>query len=564
MYTESEIQGIVSSFIDLINTPAPPKPGRKKVAPKAAPKPKNSYKVMGSKAQLPREAPKSSYVISVEERGDAHHEKHLQNAIIKNPFLLHTPELYAGGLYLDAIINQLRLPFPRITDYCYLTTQERTIKITLVEIEQAAKQVFVKDALGCDDFHKDTDDAIDQVRTWQAHLRADCHRNSLLANLSRLFVNYPLELFLPSGDPHPLTRIELSYLLIVGNEIPNEQQQKLIDNLYIKDNILFMSYPMMLATMNGEYQHKNLLSMKAEVIEAPTLHKPESLGFRPQCPDLPSDDPFGIRTSGLGRAWQRDPQFVMNAGEIKKAMYRSNGCCEKPGCRRPLLVNGRVEATLIRIFNRHGELHEVKNWGHTYNAALVCPEHEKNFNDGVAYTFGHYHPLKERMRRPGPYRHELDLASVQLTEQWLEHVKPELLSVLGINQETESQIAAQVTDVAFSLRKLIIQQRQVLTEIVRDYYRAPGSHMYRRLAETALNDPIWNSLLRARLIRINPNAEKEKQVEPAFFSHELMRKFEARFRDRAYYALNALLHANPTRLRYHLGRVGEDPGWPYR
>ncbi|WP_447902983.1 Shedu anti-phage system protein SduA domain-containing protein [Pseudomonas serbica] len=267
LYTQSEIQTIVSSFIDLINTPIPSKAGKKRVEQKEAPSPKNAYKLKGSKAQLPREAPKNSYAISLEERGDNHHEKHLQKAIIDNPFLLHTPELYAGGLYLDSLLNQLRLPFSRITDFCYLTTQERTIKITLVEIEQSAKRVFTRDVLGGKYFHKDTTDAIDQVKDWQKHLHADCHRSSLLANLSRLFVNYPLQLFLPSGDPHPLTRIELSYLLIVGNEMPNEKQQELIDNLYVNDNILFMSYPMMLAIMNRDYRQKNVLSMKARAIE---------------------------------------------------------------------------------------------------------------------------------------------------------------------------------------------------------------------------------------------------------------------------------------------------------
>lgn len=563
MYTESEIQGIVSSFIELINTPAPSKPGKKRIESKEAPSPKNTYKVKGEKAQRPREAPKSSYVVSLEERRDDHHEKHLQNAIIANPFLLHTPELYAGGLYLDSIINQLRLPFPRITDYCYITTQDRTIKITLVEIEQAAKRVFVQDVLGGSDFHQETVDAIDQVKEWQKHLRANCHRQSLLVNLSRLFVNYPLELFLPSGDPHPQTRIELSYLLIVGNEIPNgKKQQKLIDDLYVNDDILFMSYPMMLATMDGDYRQKNVLSMKARAIEAPTLHRPDSIGFNPQCPDLSPDDPYGIRTAALWRAWFHDPQNIRNAGEIKKAFYRSKGRCEKPGCGRPLIVDGRVKAKLTRIFNRHGELDEVKRWNHTYNSALVCPEHEKGFNNGLFYTFGHDHPLKDHMRLKAPYRHELDLASVQLTEQWVDDVIPDLLEVLDIDKQ--SPLASQITDVALALRRLVNEQRMVLTEIVRDHYRTPGSYRYERLSKSALTDPIWKSLLRARLIRINPDAPEDKQVEPTLFSSELMRKFEARFRDRAYYALNAMVHANPGRLKYHLSRVGEDPGWPYR
>ncbi|WP_447902985.1 hypothetical protein [Pseudomonas serbica] len=318
-----------------------------------------------------------------------------------------------------------------------------------------------------------------------------------------------------------------------------------------------------LTPRSGEHSHLNGCPVSLDHYKALTLQRPESLAFNPQCPDLPSDDPYGIRTAALGRAWQLDPQFITNAGEIKKAFYRSRGCCEKPGCEKPLIVDGRVEAKLTRIFNRHGELSEVKNWGHTYNAALVCPEHDKGFNDGVPYIYGHYHPLKERMSRKGPYRHELDLASVQLTEQWLENVEPDLLAVLDINQDTESRLAAQVTGVAFSLRKLIIQQRMVLEQITRDHYRTPGSYRYKRMAVTALTDPIWNSLLRARLIRINPDATEDKQVEPAFFSSELMRKFEARFRDRAYYALNSLLHASPSRLKYQLGRVGEDPGYPY-
>ncbi|NJJ56228.1 Shedu anti-phage system protein SduA domain-containing protein [Pseudomonas sp. B14(2022)] len=559
LHTRPEIQNIVSSFINLINTPMPSKPGKKRIEQKEAPSSKNAYKVRGSQAQRPKEAPKSSYVINLEERGDDHHEKHLQKAIIDNPFLLHTPELYAGGLYLDSLLNQLRLPFSRITDFCYLTTQGRTIKITLVEIEQSAKRVFTRDVLGGEYFHKDTIDAIDQVKDWQKHLNATCHRNSLLTNLSRLFVNYPLQLFLSSGDPHPWTRIELSYLLIVGNEMPNEKQQELIDNLYINDNILLMSYPMMLATMNSDYRRKNVLSMKAKAIEALTLQVPESLAFNVHCPDLPSDDPYGIRTAALGRAWQLDPQSVTNAGEIKKALYRSKGLCEKLTCGRPLIVDGRVEAKLTRIFNRHGELKEVKNWNHTYNVALVCPEHEKGFNDGSPYTFGHYHPLKERMSRRGPYRHELDLASVQLTEQWLEDLKPDLLSVLDINPDTECRLAAQVTDVALSLRKLTMQQRMVLEHITRNHYRTPGSSRCKRMADTALTHPIWNSLLRARLIHINKDAVEDKQVEPALFSHELMRKFEARFRDRAFYALNALLHASPSRLKYQLGRIGEHP-----
>lgn len=556
-YTESEIQEIVSNFIKLINTPAPAKPGKKRVEPREAPALKNSYKVNGLKAQQPKKAPKGAYVASLEERSDQHHEKHLQKAIVDHPFLLHTPELYAGGLYLDTLLNQMAFPFPRITDFCYITTQERTIKITLVEIEQSAKHVFTQDKLGHEIFHGDTRKAIEQVQDWQFKLRAQCHKASLLANLWPLFRNYPLELFLPSGDPHHLTRIELSYVLIVGNEMPNAKQQALIDELYVKNDILFMTYPMMLETMNGDFRQKNVFSVRASGLTQITVDSPESIGPTLETIDLPSCDPFGIKTAALGRPWQYDPLTVSNAGQMKAAFYRSGGQCEKPGCSTPLIVNGRVEARLVRIYNRHGELDEVKNWWHTYNTALVCPGHEKTFNSGHRYAYGHPHPLNDRMHRAGPYRHDLDLASVQFTEQWLEDIKPEMLAVLGIDAINEVELAAQVTDVVFALRKLSIRQAGALDEITRDFFKVDGYYLSRRTAERALTNPYWNSLLRARLIRINLDEAENRQVEPAFFSHELMARFEERFKDRTYSALGSLLSANPSKLRFQLGRVGQ-------
>ena len=96
---------------------------------------------------------------------------------------------------MDAIIDKLALPFRLVCDFCYITVQTRTIKITLVEIEQAAKKVFHNPLPKRNQFQCKTEEAICQVREWKTELRRASAREELLASLRHLFPHYPLDLF---------------------------------------------------------------------------------------------------------------------------------------------------------------------------------------------------------------------------------------------------------------------------------------------------------------------------------------------------------------------------------
>jgi hypothetical protein len=549
-----DVSEIISSFKVLVSNKRPGNRDRHAAHNQAAPEARNSYRKKGKQSQSAE--PLGRKLRDPREKG--HLEHGLHTAIVDHPVLLHTPDLYAGGLYLDAILNKLGLPFYRINDFGYITVQGSTIKITLVEIEQAAKPVFHSKIIDSHRFQSETEAAVDQVRQWKEKLQSKSRQHTVLANLKPLFEHYPVELFDKNEDPHLWVRIEFSYVLIVGDELPsNTQHRDLIDNLYINENILFMTYPMMLEIVERAPHHKNVLKIGAPGVEIITAQNPDSLGSDPgRLLSRQASDPFGIKLAGFGHPSYRQQDEVMHPAHTKQAFYRSKGDCEKPGCLNKVVSDQGLNAMLMPIYNNYGERSKGHRMSDYKNVALCCPYHTRlGFNDGERIALGDPHPLNHAIQKRGGYRHHLDMAGTQFIHTWIQGIPDALIQALEINPVTELALAEQIRSCAFALKSLPKWSRILLERIAKDFY---GARYYSPIirSQQALQDiPSYWFLLRAGLIRLNPMARPGKEVEPTIFSRELIEKIDSLFGDRALFAFSHLFWADAAGLSNELKRA---------
>lgn len=527
--------------------------------------PQNTYTQKGLKSQRAKSGrhasplPEKSEQIASPEV--SHVEQKLHEMIVANPVLLHTPELYAGGLYMDSILNKQDLGFFRKNDFGYITAQGYTIKITLVEIEQAAKRVFHNKLEDRTKFRSETLGAIAQVKQWQDKLRAPSRQKAFLSNLKPLFDHYPLELFSEDEEPLPRVTIEFSYMLVVGNERPiYDQHQALIDDLYINDNILFMTYAMMIEQVEKCPYPKNVLTIGAPGVSLKTLHRPESLGHGLMPLSLPLSDPFGIKLAGLGHPLQQPHELVRAPGMLKKAFYRSKGLCEKPGCGNPLITNSGIQARLCPIYNNIDDnYHLVRTRYELNNVALTCPSHNPmEFNDGARFIIGKEHPLNTTMKKRGPYRHELDVAASLFCEGWIKGIPESVVAALEVDAVQDGALVEQINLCALALRSLPILSERVLRNIVEIHYGARHARKLDRSPALIESNPEWRFLFKAGLIRINHKAKAGSEVEPTIFSRELVEWIEKKFHKFSSFGFIFLCSASEKGLSQYMKRARKE------
>ena len=548
-----DVAEIIASFKVLVNNKRPGRRYGNEARNLAIPEPRNAFKIKGKQSQSVEPLGRKLH----EPREKGHLEHGLHTAIVTHPVLLHTPELYAGGLYLDSILNKLGLPFFRINDFGYITVQGSTVKITLVEIEQAAKPVFHNKITARHHFQSETEEAIGQVRQWQDKLKSESRKRTVLANLKPLFEHYPIELFDENEDPYPWVRIEFGYVLVVGNEIPSHDQHRdLIDDLYINENILFMTYPMMIGMVEQGPHHKNVLKIGAPGIEIITAQNPQSLGSDPQRLSRQSNDPFGIKLAGFGHPAYQPQENVMNPSNAKQAFYRSKGNCEKTGCINKVVSEHGIHAMLMPIYNAYGEHSRGHRMTDAKNIALCCPMHTRlGFNDGERIALGDLHPLNHAMQKSGAYRHDLDIAGTQFMNDWIQGIPDALIEALDINPVTEQALTEQIKSCALALRSLPKWPQLLLENIAKDYYGARYATRIDRSKQAIEKNRNYRFLLRAGLIRVNPLSPPGKEIEPTIFSRELIERIDDTFGERAFFAFSNIFCANTPGLFRDLERA---------
>jgi hypothetical protein len=480
-------------------------------------------------------------------------EQVLHDIIVEYPFLLHTPELYTGGLYLDALLNKYRLPGGLITDFTYLTVQEKVIKVTLVEIEKASKGVFRNQLDGRSKFLSETEAAIRQVREWKETMQHDSMRKTLLINLKRLFETYPHPVFKPDGKLYESIDIEVSYVLIVGSESPHyKAHQDLIDDLYLNENIIFMTYPMMIEQLRNHSHDKNMLRLGPHALEVITLRRLDSL--RPVANELnlpitTDNDPYGVFQAGTG--WKlragRSRHHAMHPSSIKAIFYRSNGCCEKPGCNSPIITEVGVCGALSPIYNRIDNLSFSQDFWHINHVALTCPEHlfQMTPRDQII-SLGQQHPLNAAMKRRAAYRSDLDQKAFLFSKNWQASQFLDVVKILEISLEKSPDLAENLNLQEWSLAvsSLSGHCQGLLADIVMDHFGFRPWKKMNRSAYMINNHTHLYQLHKARLIRVNRSADAGKEIEPVMFTPELIRHLENLFGGRVGMAIKSLCEAD--------------------
>lgn len=523
----------------------------------------NAYRLRGEEFKGRRTASNGAED-QVKQLKDAHHEKHLHQAIVKHPFLLHTPELYAGGLYLETLINKFSLHKGHTTDFVYVTVQDCTIRVTLVEIEQAAWRVFDKDALGRVTFHSETKKPFGQVADWQKELSSSFGREALLWKLESIFKGYPYPIFSQGENPKLRVRLDIGYVLIMGNELPHSQeQQQLIDQMYLDNNILFMTYPMMLAESERHVSARNVISVGTY---GPTIKSAcNSSALHPifPFPDGDSYDPHGINRYGLGHHSVSHPSSIAQPLQLKKAFYRSQGLCEKYGCGASLFEAGEFVGRLVWIFNQISSDYSARKIQKPYDdldhCALACPLHSGmlSFNDGQWRYLGEAHPQDGQISCRRAYRADLDAASLDFVRRRVENISSDIVEALDIDKLNEPALADEIHRCALALRSLPYRSKILIREILKDHYNSRCASRVNRSVEIAEKSLEWFFLRTLGLVECNPSAEHYKQMEPTIFSKSLIDRVDVLFGDREFFAFAELCNASGNGLRRELKRVRE-------
>ncbi|MFG6204024.1 Shedu anti-phage system protein SduA domain-containing protein [Pseudomonas retamae] len=561
MYEQVDYAKAFSDFRKLI---AITKPCKEKLSAATPIKISNAYRVRGEEFKGRRTVSKGEEG-RAKQLKEAHHEKHLHQAIVKHPFLLHTPELYAGGLYLETLINKFSLHKGHITDFLYVTVQDCTIRVTLVEIEQAAWRIFDKDALGKVTFHAETKKPFSQVADWQKELSSSFGREALLWKLQSIFKGYPYPIFSQGKNSKLSVRLDIGYVLIMGNELPKSQeQQQLIDQMYLDNNILFMTYPMMLAESERHVSARNVISVGTYGPTVKSACNPDALHPVFSFPGGDSFDPHGIKRYGLGHPNASHPSSIAQPRQLKKAFYRSQGLCEKDGCVASLFEAGEFVGDVVWIFNQissdYNTRKRQKPSDDLDHCALACPLHSGmlSFNDGQWRYLGEPHPQKSQMSYRRAYRADLDTASQNFVRRRVKNISSDIVEALEIDQLNEPDLADQIHRCALALRSLPFYSKILIREILKDHYKSRCASRVDRSVEIAGKSLAWFFLRTFGLVECNPSAERYRQMEPTIFSKSLIDRIDLLFSSREFFAFAELCNASADGLRRELKRARDE------
>lgn len=527
---------------------------------------RNPIKLKGLKSQVKKTKPAPNIDLYTAKQQP---ENRLHQMIASHPFLLHTPELYAGGLYLDSVLNKHRLPCNLVPDFTYITVQDRVIKITLVEIEQAAKGVFHHgSSRKSKQFCSGAMEGITQVRKWQASMENEDMRRALLLNLKPLFDHYPVGLFEPDGRVSRRARISLGYVLVVGAEaIQPGYQQDMIDDLYLNENILFMTYPSMIEQVRCGLTQKNMLKVGPNGVRIQTRSDADQLlgeGSELDLSKRSDTDPFGIKMAGLGwwLSGSARQASATHPNSIKQIFYRAGGRCEEPGCPIRIVRKGGVLGQLRHIYNVIDDQSDVLSMSDTDNVALLCIPHANYFNNSSLYTLGKTHPMSGAMRMRKAYRADLDADASAFVGNWQSTLHHPILKALDIDAEQEPLLAEDMQKWTLAVASLPWHYQHLLYEIVSYHFEGLTNQRFDRTGNRWYERVGFHYLWKAGLVRPCDYEKSGMAVEPIVFNHKLIKRIRAKFRRRTNRALQALCRANARDLQDHNRWLAMDEARP--
>ncbi|WNF58078.1 Shedu anti-phage system protein SduA domain-containing protein [Pseudomonas sp. SG20052] len=352
------------------------------------------------------------------ERENFHDENRLHRYLIKNPHLIFTPRLFLGGLYLNSIISKRQLSSEHIPDFCYITCQANIIKVTLVEIESSARKVFTRKK-GKDCLHSDINGPLRQVNEWKSELTFPAERQASLLKLKRLFEQYPYKIFDDNGVKNNVF-LRFDYLLVIGDKAPeSDAQQQLLDNILHEQNILVMTYSMMIREARKSSQRNNMLRLNHGGVIADTLQNGQRLVHKVatltsdasevrslicELKQLPDTDPHGLEMIGPGAIFKRIGYHYtlynpFGFPDVQHMIFqRAGGRCEIPGCGLPIMNSPED----IGFYVRRGPQQFKASNGQA--VVMVCASHLRgpslqeqlqgwsagaNSNDSVPYRADH-------------------------------------------------------------------------------------------------------------------------------------------------------------------------------
>ncbi|MBB4867165.1 hypothetical protein HNP46_006076 [Pseudomonas nitritireducens] len=369
--------------------------------------PGNKIKKAGAKFQ--NRSPKmcSTSPAAKEEPTNDYSEPVFLKLIRDNPFLLRTPGLYSGGLYLGSIISELTIPHRyKRPDFVYITVQANLIKFTLVEIERPSRQIFTKNG-----FHEKS--GVTQVKSWQMMRTLDDLKHNLLRNCSDLFEKYPVMLFDSSGKISRHLRIEIDFLLVTGREeIDQEWKRRLVDSLYTEYGIKLLTHPMMINEIKiMANTDANCLGVKSDRLVSRTTVNPTPL--QRYLSKITNVDGCGARAAGFdtflakhaglwgGFSYLWPDEDARKPANRLGVFYRSKGRCEHPGCGQDLCLDG-VDPYLHPVCWDFEGAENAENLTRVTNLAVLCRAHKEEWlNRSILY--GQQHELSNILARKWSY-----------------------------------------------------------------------------------------------------------------------------------------------------------------
>ncbi len=401
--------------------------------PKAgSPTAQNPIREKGKAYQAKRKLPERP-IYHKTPRPPRHNENQIHDLIVDHPFLLFTPRLFEGGLFLESIICKLpicrqpvwmRKDF-RVPDFVYLTISGEAIKVTLVEIESSEQKLFVK--RGPVDLHSDASEGLAQVREWREWMQEEGARTYLLKALSPLLSAYPYPLFHQNGGPSGFINFDVDYLLVVGHDRPHtDAAQAVLDRLYHEENIVVMSYPMMLEAAESQAQATNLLTYKDGHFRLHEVLATSQLAYAPSIA-LPHDyEGLDDHDAGNGEdVFQKDRRIFESMfalgrpyGERKYVhqlphpsarlaiSLRSHGFCEYPECHQEIIGAGGFEGANVSL--QWGE--DALDWLHATSQIMLCHEH-RWLDERERWMLHNSAEMRQKLAFYGPYDWHLDIAS---------------------------------------------------------------------------------------------------------------------------------------------------------
>lgn len=403
--------------------------------PVTPPRTRNALRLKGLARQGKQES-LSCLTYRKKTRPPRHNENQIHDFLVDNPFLLFTPKLFEGGLFLDSIIS--RMPITRsgpmgkderrVPDFVYLTLSGEAIKITLVEIESPAQRLFVKQGARLD-IHSDAMKGLEQVREWREWMQEPDTKSRLLGQVSSLLESYPYPLFDSNGAISPYISVEVDYFLVVGTDQPETLAERaVLDRIYVQDGIVVMSYPMMIEAVSERARPCNALKKQTKGFDAEHVWAPDKLlNYAPgvRVPDYQGhlevvrDDKDRVQMMALGHpfGYRKRPDNLPHPSARLALSLRCAGRCEYPGCDQILVGDDGFSGANIPWRGEDDML--TDSIRHVENQIMVCREHRDPPGYKELYLRRFNPAWASIARRKGGYDWRLDMASQVTTAKLL-------------------------------------------------------------------------------------------------------------------------------------------------